>query len=144
METKGFLLAAVIATATQLFGGGFFLELGNPEANPEAKAKHALVIVRATGCHDPAQAKIDGTATGVVDGKRRTIPLELTRLSAPGTFALTQQWPAKGRFAIALVGRNEGATTSLVVQAGENGIERKTARWFPRQPSGEEVDAALQ
>src|SRR5689334_3644156 len=39
------LLVAMTALAGQLFAGGFYLTLGNPEANPEAKAANAVLVL---------------------------------------------------------------------------------------------------
>ena len=69
------LLVAMAALAGQLFAGGFYLQLGNPEANPEAKKANAVLVIKATGCHDPATATLTATAVGVVNGKRQSIPL---------------------------------------------------------------------
>jgi hypothetical protein len=118
------LLLAVTALAGQLFAGGFIVELGNPDANPEAKKANAVLVVRAIGCHDPAIAKITGTAVGMVNGKRESIPLQLTKLSAPGTYALTQQWPKEGKWVLEFVGRNTEQFTNTLVAAGPNGIDR--------------------
>ena len=75
------LLIAMAALAGQLFAGGFYLQLGNPEANPEAKKANAVLVIKATGCHDPATATLTATAVGMVNGKRQTIPLQVTKLS---------------------------------------------------------------
>jgi len=48
----------------------------------------AVLIVKATGCHDPASAKLSATAIGEVNGQRRTVPLEVKNLAEPGAFAL--------------------------------------------------------
>src|SRR5690242_18621685 len=52
------LFIGMLALAGQLLAGGFFLQLGNPEANTEAKAANAAILVKAAGCHDPATAEI--------------------------------------------------------------------------------------
>ena len=74
-------VAAVLALAGQLFAGGFWLQLGNPEASAEARKVNAVVTIKATGCHDPALAKVTATAIGMVDGQRRSIPLHARRVS---------------------------------------------------------------
>src|ERR1043166_7796676 len=99
--------AAVLGLAGQLFAGGFFLQLGNPEANPEARKANAVLTVKATGCGEPAKAKITASAIGVVNGERQQIPLQLTPLSEPGVYALTQQWPKEGRWVIELRGAEQ-------------------------------------
>src|ERR1700690_1242904 len=74
-----------LTLACQLFAGGFWLQLGNPEANAEARKNNAVVIIKATGCHDPAAAQVTANAIGIVDGKRQTIALKLIPFSEPGT-----------------------------------------------------------
>src|SRR5579872_3318608 len=93
-------MLAPLALAGQLFAGGFFLQLGNPEASPEALKAGAVLTVKATGCHNPATAKLTATAVGVVNGERREIPLKVTQLSEPGAFAISQQWPSEGKWVI--------------------------------------------
>jgi hypothetical protein len=122
------LLVAMAALAGQLFAGGFYLTLGNPEANPEAKKANAVLVVRADGCHEPEKAKVSGTAWGVVDGKPQTVRLQLTKLSAPGTYAITQQWPNKGKWVIELHGEDVGRSTYTRVNAGPEGVDRLHAQ----------------
>src|SRR5262245_58292397 len=92
------------ALATQLFAGGFYLQLGNPEASIEARKAGAVLTIKATGCGEPEKAKITATAIGMVSGQRQEIPLKVAPLSEPGMFALTQQWPKEGRWVIEVQG----------------------------------------
>src|SRR5689334_8706886 len=125
-------LAAVLGLAGQLLAGGFYLQLGNPEANPEARKANAVLTVKATGCGEPAKAQITASVIGVIDGLRREMPLKLTPLSEPGTFALTQQWPKEGHWVIELRGfeslNGTPAFTNLLVSAGPEGIDRYHAK----------------
>jgi hypothetical protein len=122
------ILITMATLAGQLFAGGFYLTLGNPEANPEAKKANAVLVVRADGCHDAEKATVSATATGVVNGKRQTIPLQLTKLSTPGTYALTQQWPKDGKWVIELSGQDQDRSTYTLVPAGPDGVDRLHAK----------------
>jgi hypothetical protein len=135
--------AAVLALASQLVAGGFYLQLGNPEANPEARKHNAVLVVKAAGCHDPAGASITATATGVVEGKRQTIALDVIRLSDPGSFAIAQQWPKTGRWAIQITGKNETQFTNTLVSAGPEGVDRLHAKYEVKPFTGRDVDAML-
>src|SRR6185436_15147933 len=95
------------ALASQLFAGGFYLQLGNPEANQEARKLGAVLTIKATGCGEPEKAQITATAIGMVSGKRQEIPLKLAPLSEPGMFALPQQWPKEGRWVIEVRGEEK-------------------------------------
>ena len=137
------LLIAVAAMAGQLWAGGFFLQLGNPEANTEAKKANAVLVIQATGCHDPATATLTATAVGVVNGKRQSIPLQVTKLSRPGEFALTQQWPKDGKWVIELVGRNGEQFTNTLVAAGSNGLDRLHAKYDMKAFSKRDLESML-
>ena len=136
-------LAAVLALAGQLFAGGFWLQLGNPEASAEARNLNAVVTIKAVGCHDPAAAKVTAVAIGTINGQRRTIPLELKPLSEPGAYALSQQWPKEGKWVIRLVGKNDEQFTNSLIAAGPAGLDRLHARADMKQFAQADVDALL-
>lgn len=136
-------VAAMLALAGQLFAGGFWLQLGNPEASAEARKVNAVVTIKAVGCHDPAAAKVTATAIGMVDGQRRSIDLKLDKLSEPGTYALSQQWPKDGKWVIELVGRNDQQFTNTLLSAGPQGIDRLHAKADMKEFQAADVDAML-
>ena len=51
---KKTIATLMLACAGQMFAGGFWLQLGNPDANPVANKMGAVVTIKAVGCHDPA------------------------------------------------------------------------------------------
>jgi hypothetical protein len=134
---------AMAALAGQLWAGGFFLTLGNPEANPEARRLNAVLTIQAAGCHDPAAAAVTATAIGTVNGERREIPLKLEKLSGAGMFALTQQWPKEGRWVLRLVGKNGEQYTNTLVAAGPEGIDRYHGKADMKAFTDADVDAML-
>ncbi|SPE42115.1 conserved exported hypothetical protein [Candidatus Sulfopaludibacter sp. SbA3] len=136
-------MLAPLALAGQLFAGGFFLQLGNPEASKEAQKVGAVLTVMATGCHDPATARLTATAIGMVNGERREIPLKVTPLSGPGIFAIAQQWPREGKWVIQLEGRNGEQFTNTLVGAGPKGVDRTRFKADMKQFTAADVDAML-
>lgn len=138
------MLVAMAALAGQLFAGGFYLTLGNPEANPEAKKANAVLVLRMDGCHEPEKATVTATATGVVYGKRQTIPLKLTKLTAPGTYALTQQWPKQGKWVLALAANDvDKRSTYTLVSAGPDGVDRLHAKSQMKLLSKADIESML-
>ena len=135
--------AAMLTLAGQLLAGGFWLQLGNPEASAEARRVNAVVTIKATGCHDPAVAKVTATAIGMVDGQRRSIPLKLDKLSEPGAYALSRQWPDQGTWVIELAGRNDEQFTNTLLRAGPEGVDRLHAKADMKQFTPADVDAML-
>jgi hypothetical protein len=138
-----FAAAVIAAAATVAFAGGFFLELGNPDASPQARARNAVVTLRAVGCGEPAKALVTGTAIGVVNGKRQSIPLSLFSLKEPGMHAVTQQWPAEGQWVLQFVAKEGGRVTSTLVPAEGPRVDRARAKWNHGEPSESDLNAML-
>ena len=129
--------------AGSLFGGGFYLQLGNPEASPEALKLNAVVTVKSAGCVEPSATKISATAIGTVNGERREIKLKLDPLSAPGMFAIAQQWPKQGRWVIRLEATNGSLFTSLLASTGPDGVDRYHGKAAHQQFSSADIEAML-
>ena len=129
--------------ACQLLAGGFWLQLGNPEASPEARNKHAVLIVEPVGCHHPETAQVTATAIGIVDGKRQNIQLKVLPLSDPGKYFISRQWPNTGRWVIQLTGRNGEQFTNTLIAAGPGGIDRLHARSDHKPFQDVDVDSLL-
>ena len=142
-KCKAIAATAMLALAGHLLAGGFYLALGNPDASPEARRLNAVLTIKATGCHDPATAKLSATAIGMVNGQRREIPLKVEALSPPGMFALAQQWPNEGRWVIKLVARNGELFTNSLIAAGPAGLDRFHDHANIREFTAADVDAML-
>jgi hypothetical protein len=140
-------MLATLVLASQMFAGGFYLILGNPEASPEARKANAVLTMKAAGCHEPWKAQVTGKAVGVVDGKRQEIPLKVMPLSEPGMFAVTQQWPKEGRWVIELQAKEsingQPAYTHALVPAGPQGVDRLSAKTNMKQFGPADIDAML-
>lgn len=137
------LTIGTLAAVSILHAGGFWLETANPQANPEARAANAVLVVRVVGCHNPEQADVTATAVGMVDGKRISTPLKLVKLSTPGAYALSRQWPAQGRWALEVVAVSGERVTSAVLPATGDDVPRNEAKNFAGRPPAEQVNAML-
>jgi hypothetical protein len=135
------ILALALGSAIPAIAGGFWISIQNPSTVTDAIAKNALVLVRADGCHNPAEAGITGTAEGRVNGIRRSIPLKLAPISQPGTYAVTPQWPAEGVWVLhaTYLGRDAGALARLV----PGKFQKQSAELFQRKMTAEDVESAL-
>jgi len=89
--TRRWMWAAVPALlgCAALFGGGMVLEVGNPEANPEAKKMGAILVARATACSQPAKSTVTASLVRMHGADVEKVPLTVTRLSDAGVFAIT-------------------------------------------------------
>jgi hypothetical protein len=118
---KPLLLLSLLAAP--LFAGALVLEIGNPSANPEAAAKHAVLVARMTACKSPEKTTVTARAEGLVNGTRQSIPLKVIPLSTAGTYAVTKEWPAEGTWTVRMIATNpdyKDYATSVVVPI-ENG-----------------------
>ncbi len=101
-----FAMGVALAAAASLIAGGIAIEIGKPSANPEAQAKHAVLVIRGYACTAPEKTTMTAMAEGFVNGKRESLSLNLTPLSGQNMYALTRQWPAEGKWVITLVEAN--------------------------------------
>ncbi len=108
--------------AAPLFAGSLALEIGNPSANPEAMAKHAVLVARMTACTSPEKTIVAATAEGIVDGVLKSIPLKIVALPTVGTYAVAREWPAQGNWAVRMIATNpdyKDYTASVLVPVGD-------------------------
>ena len=70
--------------------------------------------MHAFSCHVPTDAAVRASAEGVVDGKRKTIPLEMKPTGAAGVYSVARQWPAGGSWVLVFSIDRGGQTTALV------------------------------
>lgn len=154
--TLGSLVAALLlAIASPALGGGFQLSVETPGGAADPRLKDVVLIARTFGCHQPADAKLSATAEGLVNGNRKTMPVELHPI-ASGVLAIKQQWPSEGKWVLALTGSYNGMTSSVLVELGANGrvlpgtrlqegdLKGVHAKGARRSWIAEDIDTALQ
>lgn len=123
----------MLALAPAAVAGGFGLSARLPTGHPNPKAKGAALLVQAEGCHGPG-ATVTATAEGIVNGRRRSVPLRLTKVATDSTgvitYAVARQWPTRGVWVLALTGvsraaapagKGEAVTCRALLELGSNG-----------------------
>jgi hypothetical protein len=144
MKQLRVMAAITFAAVMPLLAGGFYLEVGNPTANSDPKAKDALFVVRATGCHEPEKASFTATAEGKVNGKRESVPLKLVPLSQPGSYAVKREFPADGKWVVTVAGLSVvGQITSIAVPVNEKGFDRASIKFVPGKLVREDVEEMI-
>jgi hypothetical protein len=141
MQLRKYWLAALLVAP--LMGGAFVLEIGNPQANPEAVAKGAVLVARVVGCHDPAKAAITGTAESIVNGKRQSAALTIISLDNKGTVGVKREWPADESRLLRLVAQESGMTTSLLVRMDGDSFDRANVKYLVRATAEEDLAPML-
>ena len=145
--------ALLLTIASPALAGGFQLSIETPSGG-DPQLKDAVLIVRTFGCHQPADAKLSASAEGLINGNRKSLPLELRSIGS-GVYALKQQWPSEGHWVLALTGAYNGMTSSVLVELGANGkvlpgtrleegnLKGVHARGVRRVWLAEDIDSAL-
>jgi len=102
-------------------GGHVSLFFGNPAANKDTKAAGALMLVQVTGCATPESVTVRATAEGIVDGQRRSVPLETVRLGKPEQLAVTGSLPEAGRWVLSVTAKWTGQDQYYLVPLAPDG-----------------------
>ena len=138
------LATAVCALETLALANGFTFTIASPVASQDYQAKAAAFVFRTEGCAEPAKSQIGGTAEGLVNGGRRSVPLKVMALSRPGVYAVYQNWPGEGDWVVILKGSCAGASAGAIVPIGPRGFLRESSKLFARPATEPEIETALQ
>lgn len=148
---KRFVLSCLIfaaAAAVGAFAGALVLEVGNPEANSEAKGMQALVVARVTACHEPAKSTVTASVLQLKDGKIERTPLEVRPLATGGTFAVVGSIPTGNTAAIELAVTNpeyKNYEPRVLIRRDAAGIQwASLKRFFGAPPTAGDVKTLLE
>src|SRR5687768_12861912 len=143
-------VAAIALGASSMFGPPW-ISIETPP-NPYDRASRGAFLVVNTFHHGNASAAgVTGTAEGLVDGARRSVPLSFDATSRPGSYALRKQWPTDGVWMLVINtgGRKEGATALVEIGAGGEVATvrvptRQQGEWqIPAEVTAADIDHAL-
>jgi hypothetical protein len=123
--------------------------------NPyDASTRGAFLIVHTFHHGTQLDAPVSGTAEGIVNGERRSIPLQFNSTSRPGAYALRKQWSDGGVWTLDIIASQHESVAQALVEIAPSGdvvrVEVPTrvdprygSLLFPRRLSAQEVDSAL-
>ena len=155
MRTLAVAVAAITIAAVAAQAGTFFrLEIGPPaaagiEKSKELKStdgKKLILVVRPRLCDSASSVTIAGTAEGLVNGERRSIPLELLPINrAEGIYGVLKQWKNGGSWVVQLNGTcpNPKASASTLVPMTDATFLRDKIEVLAEPATKKQVDAAL-
>jgi len=147
MNRHGIILALTLLAATPAVAGLPWISIELP-ANPFSDSRGAFLVVRTYHHGTPVQLVMRGTAEGLVDGARRSVPLGFTAMSQTGAFAVSRSWPSEGVWVLDIQSFDGRFAISAVVGIGASGevslVRVPLARTgSPRTVSRGEIDAML-
>jgi hypothetical protein len=144
-------LVVLMMAAPAAAGTKFRLEIGPPVAagtgTPITKQfKNTIVlVVRPRVCDSPSSVQITGTAEGLVNGVRQSLPLELVPVNpADGIYAVQRQWP-NGHWVLQLNGtcpKPKASASTLVPMSDVTFIREKT-KVLSEPATRQQVEALL-
>jgi hypothetical protein len=146
------LVAALSAMAKPAFAGPPWISAEFP-ANPhETASRGAFLLVHTYHHGTPTEFPLTGTAEGLLNGRRQSLPLEIVATSKPGVYAVRFKPQGGGAWVLAFnLGKRDGA--GMIVAVGRDGqpasakVPSSTAeggRWIiPRALTPQDIDSAL-
>ncbi len=146
MKRATLLLALSALAATPALAGYPWISVELP-ANPFDRATNGAYAVVHTYQHAADMPfEVTGTAEGLVDGRRRSLRLDLQPTGRTGTFALRRSWPDGGVWVLRL--GIEGVAIGAAVGVGADGQVAfvrvpLTRGGAPRAVSSAEVEMLL-
>jgi hypothetical protein len=135
--------AAMMGSAA--FAGGLFVEVGNPEANPEAKSVNAVLVARVTACHEPAKSTLTAHSVQMVNGEIQRTPLTVAPLKTPGTFAIIGSVPRGSAIDLAVTNPEyKNYQPRVLIRTDAQGIRWASAkRFFSIPPTENDIRSVL-
>ena len=145
-------LVAALTVASPLLAGPPWISIETPINPWDPSTRGAFLLVHAFHHGTPLNLPVSGTAEGLVNGERRSVPLTFQRTSRDGVYALRNQWGAAGEWSLILTvsqGRDDVAQ-AMVKVSGERVLavdvptrDGGEAHPLPRRFTAAEIDASL-
>jgi len=154
LRKLGLIAGLTLIVSTIAIAGPPWIAIEYP-ANPHDPAtRGALLTVRTYHHGDLMSYEVTGTAEGIIDGRRQTVPLDVRRLTQAGMYAVRWQKPTQGTWMLVITAKQNGshAATALVSIDSRGGVASvsvpsdpiENGRWrVPRKVAAAEVDAML-
>ena len=148
LATAPLLVAATIAIA-----GPPWISIEYPPNRLDKETRGALALVRIYHHENAGQFPVEGTAEGVVDGKRVSLPLEFTPVGDEGVWAAWGKIPEEGNWVLAIHGTDgvSKAEISILAALADGNQEisfvkvpRSRQGNWPRAATDRDVESMLQ
>ena len=112
---------ASLTIATPLVAGAPWISIELPANRINPETRGAYLVVRTYFHATPAQLVMRGTAEGLVNGVRRSVPLAFRTTSQTGVVALDKTWGDGGPWVLDVRAFNGSLEMSAVVGVGTTG-----------------------
>lgn len=144
--------ASLLAASTIAVAGPPWISLEYPPNRLDPQARGAFAVVHIYHHEHQGQFPVEGTAEGVVDGKRVSIPLRFTRVGDRGSWAVRGEIPEEGNWVLVIRGADgvTGVEVSLLAALADGNREvsfvkvpRASDGNWPRLATDRDVESML-
>ena len=145
--------SASYAHARAAVAGPPWISIETPVNPYDATTKGAFLVVHAFHHGESVAYPVSGTAEGIVNGQRKSIPLTFTATSRTGAYALRKQWGDTGVWTLVItVKQAENDLAQAIVEVGADGTVSRVQvptrvgernMTLPSVVSAQEIDSAL-
>lgn len=138
--------AALVLSTMAVWAGALVVEVGNPQANPEAKGLNAAVVARVTACHEPGKSTLTASSVRYEGGAMVRTPLQVTALRTPGMFAIAGTVPAGSVIDLAVTNPEyANYQPRVLLRSDARGVQwGSVKRFFSTPPTDSDVKSLLQ
>lgn len=146
-------VALLLAVTSVALAGPPWISLEYPPNALDRDTRGALALVRIYHHENPGQFPVEGTAEGIVDGERVSLPLKFTPVGSAGVWAVWGDIPDEGNWVLAIhgtdgVSRMEMSILAALADGNEEialvKVPRAREGNWPRAASDSEVEGMLQ
>jgi hypothetical protein len=154
LRSFALVMALTLSAFSTALAGPPWIAIEYP-ANPFDRAsRDAFLTVRTYHHGDLTSKTVTGTAEGIVNGKRQSVPLDIRPGSQAGMYVVRWQKPATGRWVLVINSGVQGVTdATAVVEISPTGTVASVSvptraianGWIsPRPVASAEIDALLE
>jgi hypothetical protein len=110
-----------VAAPTPAVAGPPWIAIELPASPYSSLPRDAFLLVRAYHHFVPIAAPVTGTADGLVNGERRSMPLEIASTGVAGLYVVRRQWPRAGVWVLRITVNEDHGRATAVVGIGPTG-----------------------
>lgn len=138
--------AALALLAVVGWAGALQLEIGNPQANTEAKDLQAVLLARVTACREPAKSTLTANAVHLEGAAVVRTPLQVRALRTPGLFAVIGAVPAGSVIDLAVTNPEyANYQPRVLLRSSTQGVQwASVKRFFSTPPTEADLQRLLQ
>jgi hypothetical protein len=138
-------LAVAMLSVITMWAGALTLEIGKPDADPEARSMNAALVAKVTACHDPAKSKVTASFVRSDVGKLQRTPLKVMALRTSGAFAVVGVVPPGSVIDLAVTNPEyRNYQPRVLILTDSHGVQwASVRRYFGTPPTDSDVKSIL-